>query len=322
MSIGSGIAAQVGIKAESAYGTPVTVDRFYEFNSEGFKTDVAKVYSRGLRNSRVQRADRVKTYIRGADGPLEMDILNKSFGLWFQHMLGQNTVSGAGANKSHTCIMDALALQGKFLTVQAGRPDSGGTIRAFTYEGAKVKTWEIKCVLDEVAKLMVELDYENVLVSTGLASASYVATQEPLIFSEGLLTIGGVTIAVVKSVSVKGDNNLKTDRRGLGNVKKEPLANGPATLEISVDAEFDDRTQYDALVAGTQAQLVLSFNTTTLVGGVPFSLTITIPAVEFVSADANVSGPEVLAENLTLMGLDDGTNPPITLLYVTSDTVA
>lgn len=59
MSIGTGISAQLGLKAESVYGTPVTVDRFYEFESEAIDIDIAKVEAPLLGAGRFLRNDRV-----------------------------------------------------------------------------------------------------------------------------------------------------------------------------------------------------------------------------------------------------------------------
>lgn len=322
MPIGSGISAQVGIAEESTYGTPVTVTRFYEFNSEGIKPEIAKVYSRGLRAARFQRSDRVKTYLRGAAGPIEMDVLNKGFGLWFKHALGQNTVTGAGANRTHTCIPDANAQQGKSLTVQVGRPDSTGTVRPFTYEGGKITGFELRWALGEPVKFVPTLDFENYLTATALAAASYPATQEAFVGEEGALTIAGTPIAVVKSAVIKYQAGLKVDRRGLGNTKREPLANAEAMIEISVDAEFDDLTQHAALLAGTQVAVVLTATTATVIPttAVPFSLAVNIDAAEYTAVDANVSGPDVLPETFTLKGLDNGVDPPIEIVYVTNDT--
>lgn len=321
MAIGAGISGQVGMKAESTYGTPVTVDRFYEFLSEGIDIDILSIDAPMIGGGRFLRNDRVKKVLRGARGPIEFVVLNKGFGLLFQHMLGQDTVTGASANKTHTCIPDALALQGKSMTVQVGRPDVNGTVQPFTFEGGKVLDWELKCALDEPLKLLTTWDFENVLTATALATASYTATEEMFIFSEGALTIGGTTMAV-KSCSLKGNNALAAERRFLTNTKKEPLANGVFELTGSLDMEFESLTRYAAWLAGTQAQLVLTFTLATVIPttAVPFSLTITIPKIEYTGETPKVGGPEVLMQGAPFRALYDGTSPIITAVYITSDT--
>ena len=58
--------SQLGFKAESTYGTAVTVDRFTEFNSCGIALERGAVMSKGLRTgTRVQRSDRFMPYTSG-----------------------------------------------------------------------------------------------------------------------------------------------------------------------------------------------------------------------------------------------------------------
>lgn len=323
MAIKTGIAGQVGGKAEGIYGTPVTVDRFWEFVSEGIDIDIAKVDAPMVGAGRFLRNDRVKTFLRGAGGPVDFIVLNKGFGLLMEHAIGQNTITGASANKTHTIIPDASALQGKSLTFQVGRPDVSGTVRAFTFEGGKITEWEFKCDVDGPLHFIPVFDFENVLTATALASASYPATQEMFIFSEGALTIGGTTV-YAKSISIKGKNNLATDRRNIGNVKREPLANNWFELTGSIDCEFEDLTAYAAWLAGTQAQLVLTFTLATVIPttAVPFSLTITIPKIEYTGETPKVGGPDIVRMPLAFRGLYDGSNAIITAAYVTSDTAS
>lgn len=323
MAIGSGLSAQLMMKAESAYGTPVTVDRAYEFNTESISHDLVEIGSGGLGRGTVLRSDRVKSFTRNHSGDIEMDVLNKNFGLLFQHMLGQNTVTGATANKTHTCVLDSLAQQGKFMTVQVGRPDVGGTVRAFTYEGGKITSWELMCDVDGPLKLKTSWDFENVLTATALATPSWVATQEMFIFNEGAVTIGGST-AYAKSLSLTGTRALSTDRRFLGGTKKEPLAGGMTEIGGSLGMEFEDLTHWGSAIAGTVQAMVFTFTLATIIPttAVAFSLTITLPAVKFLEAKPNVGGPSIVPLSLPFKALDNGSDPVISLVYVTSDTAA
>lgn len=324
MSIKTGIAAQLMGKAESAYGTPVTVDRTWEFVSEALAVDIAKVDGFQMGQGRFLKNDRVKTYIRGAGGPIDFIVLNKNFGLLFEHAIGQNTITGASADKTHTIIPDAAALQGKSLTIQVGRPDVGGTVRAYTFEGGKITSGEFRCAVDGPLHFIPVFDFENVLTATALATASYVATQEMFIFTEGALTIGGTT-TFVKDASVKFNNGFDTGRRGLTNTKREPLAQGIVDyLTGSLSCEFEDLSAYAAWLAGTQAELVLTFTLATVIPttATPFSFKITIPKIEYTGETPMAGGPQILMQNRPFRALYDGTNPIWTLAYVTSDTAS
>jgi hypothetical protein len=323
MAIGSGLSAQLMMKAESTYGTAVTPDRAFEFSSESITADFGKAVSRALGRGRVDRTDRRKTYIRGHGGDINFDVTNKNFGLIFQHMLGQNTVTGAGANKTHTCVLDSLAQQGKFATVQIGRPDVGGTVRAFTYEGGKITGWELSCDLDDILKLKTTWDFEAVLTATALATPSWVATQELFIFNEAAVTVGGTTV-YAKNFSLTGDSKLATDRRFLGGTKKEPLAGDFTDLMGTLGCEFEDLTHWASAIAGTQQAVVITFTLATVIPttAVAYSLVITLPKCEFEEVKPVVGGPGIVPLELPFRVLDDGTNAPMTMVYTTSDTAA
>ncbi|MBI2764849.1 MAG: hypothetical protein HYX53_02930 [Chloroflexi bacterium] len=161
----------------------------------------------------------------------------------------------------------------------------------------------------------VEFDLNEVLKGNPKGS-------EVFVFTEGTLTIGGTT-TFVKTASAKGTNALATDRRGLGNVKREPLANGEAAIEGELECEFEDLGAYADWVAGTQAQLVLSFISSTLTtGGGPFKLTVTIPKVAYRGSTPKVGGPDIVMQPRPFKAVADGTNPVITIEQRTTDTVA
>jgi hypothetical protein len=324
MTLKTGLAAQFGIKAQADYDTPATVDRFYEFESESIDTDVGIIRVPQLGGGRFLRSDRRKAYIRGAKGSVSMVVMNKGFGLLLEHCIGQNTITGGSANKTHTIIPEANGLQGKALTVQVGRPDSAGTVQPFTFQGCKVTDWELKCAVDDALRLSATFDAKTVVTGTALATLSLPATIEPFIFTEGALTINGST-TFVKGASIKGSNGLFTDRRGLTNTKKEPLAVGSAGITGSLECEFESLTNYAAWVAGTVvANLVLTFTSATIIPttAAPYSLTITIPAIAYNGKNPAVGGPDVVMQPLEFEALNNGTDPVITVAIVTSDTVS
>ncbi len=59
MVIASGLGAQLGLGEESTYGTPVTVTRFLEFNSEGLDADGQRVKPTARHGASAQGADDV-----------------------------------------------------------------------------------------------------------------------------------------------------------------------------------------------------------------------------------------------------------------------
>lgn len=329
MAIRSGIASQLGVAAESTYGTPVTVTRFYEFESEALDIGVQKIYNTALGLGRFQRHDRITTYARGGGGTIVLPVMTKGFGLLFQHMLGQNTVTGVGDDKTHTCIPDANALFGKSLTVQKGVPGTDGTVRAITFEGGKVAQWDLNAAIDQLLKLTLTMDFERHRTpdfgsGAALASATYPSANQQLTFVEGTLEIDSTEI-FVRSAKVSQNNALKLDRHGLGNVKREPIANAISEITGELEAEFEDLTMLDAWANGTvDGALALTFDSGVEIGttGTNFGLTVTIPSLEYTGTTPKVGGPDVVMQPLPFKALKNASDPIITLAYVTSDTAA
>lgn len=326
MAIGSGLAGQFGMAVESTYGTAVSPTRFLEFNTESLKPDIARLESKGIGTGRYLRSGRHKEYVRGAGGSVEFDVMTKGFGLPLKMALGSNTVTqvASGAEYKHLIVPDSAALTGLFFTSQVGRPDVGGTVRPYTYEGCKVVSWELKFDVDNWVKLTLELDAETEQNSTSLASASYATGAEPFSFNEGGITIGGATV-YAKRGSIKGSNGLRTDRRFVGNVKKEPIANAEWVVSGELEFEFEGLTRHAAQIAGTEFDdLVVTFTSPTLTGEGEgaFKLVTSVAAAFWQGGDANVTGPDVLPETLQFKAVNNGSDPVVQLEYHTTDTAA
>lgn len=253
----SGIEGQFGYKTETTNGTAVTVDTFLPYLSANLKNQITRINSQGKRaGRRVIHAWRPGAITIG--GPVELELPNIDVAPLFTHMFGTVSTTGAGPF-THTYTPGDL--DGDTFTAQVGKPDSGGTVRPFTYAGCKVASWEIACGLDELAKLTLNLSAWSETTATALAAASYDSTWVPFSFVEGSLTIAGAAPQRVSSVSLTGDNALKTDRHNFGaqNII-EQLENGMRSYGGQVLTDFESLTAYSRFVDGTEAALVLAFS--------------------------------------------------------------
>jgi hypothetical protein len=130
---------------------------------------------------------------------------------------------------------------------------------------------------------------------------------------------------VVKSCQIKGTNAMALDRFFLGanGTKGEQLANGFRTITGSIDCEFENTTDYyAAYVADTPTALELVFTGPTIVTGtdaIQSQVSILIPSVYFDTGEPNVDGPTVLHAQANFTGLDNGTNPPISVQTISLD---
>lgn len=322
--IPSGLSAQIGIAEETVYGTAVAPNRYYEFVNESLKLDVARIESAGLRaGTRVLRSDRWASGKKSVGGDIEMELANKSFGLWLRHCFGgvattQPDAAGAPTVFDHTFTPGDLG--GRSLTIQAGRPDIGGTVRPFAYEGSKLISWELSCEVDQFARFKVSTIGEDENTALALGVAAYPANLALMTFVQGTLRVAGTEV-MVKSARVGGNNGLKDDRYRLGSqLRREALEGVFREYSGSFDADFSDLTAYNRYVNGTEAALELLFEGGVITGTYRFQTRVTCN-VRFDGDTPNVGGADEIRLPLKFKCTDTGAGPAtaITALYRTTD---
>lgn len=320
---------QLMIGEESTYGVAVTPTRAYEFNSEGIEESFGRVESEALRTGQfVSRSDRWTPYFQGAAGSLQMDVLTKGFGVWLKHMLGGISSGTVGADGEYVHTATMADLFGKSLTVQVNRPfNPSGTNQAFTYRGGKVTEWELSNSVEGNLVLDVGMDFQQVATDTALAAAAYPTAMDNFTWAGGEILIGGVQTCVTE-FSVSCNNNLDVDRRCIrqNTDKKEPVG-GRREIAFSISADFESLDQRDRAAAdsraGALAAVVGRWVGPTAIGGTTYpEIEVTVPVGRFDEWSASVEGPEAITQELSGIGLFDGTNSPVTIAYTSADAAA
>lgn len=341
MATGTGLDAQVGLAAESVVGTPVTVTRFPEFNSESLAWMPTFVEPTGLRVGRkFKRASRLVQSRKTVEGSLELEWATKGIGLLVAHMLGSAGVPVViGATTAFKQIHTPGGFVGKGLTVQVGRPEPSGTVRAHTYTGCKIKSWEFKLSSDGIATLALEFDGWDESTATALATASYVAGAEVFNFQQGILKLGGTpattsgelsvtsgvaVTTVITEISIKGETPLATERYGIGQsgVKREQLENDIPTITGSLSAEFNRTELYDLMKANTTFALDFALTGSAISGGGGNNnlLSFILPACKLKEAAPTVEGPDIVQMTSAFEGYDNEVDAPLQIKIVSSDT--
>jgi hypothetical protein len=310
---------QLGVVDETTYGTAVTVSRFFEYNSESIEETEGRTEGDPLRSgSHVIRNDRFTPYFSGAAGAIQLDVMSKGFGFWLKHMLGAVATTGLGPYTHTGTVAD---LYGDFFTAQVNKPfHPSGTNQAFTYSGGKVASWTLSNSVDANLLVDLECDFQNVATNVALAAASYPASMDNLTWAGGVVTIGGSAYDVTE-FSVSCNNGLDVDRRQIraNTLKKEPTA-GRREIEFSISADFDSLTQRNRAHASVRADALATLSGKWTFGTA--SLEVSIPAGRFDGWSAPTSGPEAITQTLTGVGRWNGTDSPVSLIYVSDDATA
>lgn len=315
----SGLFAQVGLAAESTYGTAVAVTRFYEFLDESFEFTRGRMESAALRTgTRIMRSDDWAAGEKSVAGALAVELQTKGLGLLLKHCLGavntsQPDAGGAPTVYEHLFTLGALPSA----TVQVGRPQTDGTVTPFTYTGCVVKDWELSVDAKGIGQLKVNFVGQDELLTEDLDTAVYPTSPVLLTWVHGAVTVAGGA-AKVKKFSIKGTAGLDDDRYFLGSaLRDKPLANGLVEVTGQLDCEFDGLADYNRFRDGTEAEIVLDFVGPTISGAHEFGLTITAN-VRIDGKTPSVGGPGIIQRTVPFKVVDNGTTS-VKVLYRTTD---
>ena len=342
MPTGTGLDAQLMLKAETTWGTAVTVDKAVEFNRESISFERTYLEPTGLRvGTKFKRVARVKQSRRSVGGDVELVFATKGMHTLVKHMLGSALT--APTQIAATTAYKANHVPGDFrglgLTVQVGRPEpSSGTVRPFTYAGVKVASWEFSCEDGGSPMLRLSVLGRDEATGTALATPVFVTGASVFTFAQAALKLGGTasttsgetTIAsgtavatIIRSITIRGENPMDPDRYGLGNggLRGEPLENDHPTITGSLAAEFNKTELYDVYANNTTTPLQFTLTGDAIgASGHNFELDFTIPAIKLKAAAPQVDGPGIVQMSSDFEGYSDETNPVIQVRIKSDET--
>lgn len=318
--------SSLGIKKQSAYETPVVVDRFVEFLSAPFKLRKGIKQGEGLRvGSRVARSARRVVPFSDVSGEFELEVPTKGLGVIWEACMGagaSNLVS-SGLYQQVFTFADTLPA----LTAQVGMWD-GSAVAAYTYCGMQVENFSLEASEGEILKLKVAMIGRSLATGTAYATPSYAASSGLFTFAHAAFYAGGTltaptttvmgsasgtALAVVKSLSLTVDNQLKEGPQigGLPTERKPGLR----AVTGSVTVEYSGSTFRDAVIADTEMLLLATFTNGT------DALQAIVPAIK---VDGELPEPtlnERITQSLSFVGLDNLTAAqPLWIACRTADT--
>jgi hypothetical protein len=334
-SVGSGIGGQVGLAAESTFGTAVTPTRFLEVDD--FKGNPKKnTYQSGglAAGLLMQRGVRRVVTSRSFGPTFSLDVLPVGFGLLLRQLMGSTAAPVQQAATAAYLQTHTLSdVRGIGATIQAGEPSADGVVNPYTYFGAKLLTGEFTQEQDKGLKLATTWDARDRTEATALASASFSGAAQQSFHWGGFAVKAGVynSEAVMDGqtkATIKIDRKQNTGRfyandnaSGYG-LHKEPILNdrkevatGTLSSDFVVKADLRDRFISDAGVA-------LMFQWTgDLIASTFFEqLTIRFAKCFFNDDGTGLNGDELLSGDFPWVALDDGVNPGVTITYMSVDT--
>jgi hypothetical protein len=258
--------AQVGFKKQTAFGTPIVVDRFIEALADTKHSfDPMVIQGMGLRvSSRYARSARRLAGTGRGEVSLKMELTSKGLGTLLELIAGTSEstlVSGTTFQQRHRPVLATPFMP--VATIQLGIPrtDASGTVDAYTYSDCAVKSFSIDVPDNENPPTLEAVFWAaSVATATALASASYVTT--PTLFSPttGVTTLGGTLTAPTATALATGGTaatNIRgwtldvdlglVERPRVGGWQRPPVGAPKAVLKVKQD--YDATTARDAMLA-------------------------------------------------------------------------
>lgn len=325
MAIGSGLGAQLGIAAESSYGTFVAPTKFIEFTKESLVLKKTTAQSAGIAGGRLMplSARRVLTR-REASGSFDIEVTNKSMGLILQSLMGTTvTPVQQAATTAYLQTHTLASVAGKSLTIQKGVPLTSGTVTDKTFLGCKITSGEFACEVGGMLTGSFDVDGKDCDETQTLASASY-PSMSPFHFGQLTVkagTYGGETaVDGIRKVSCKIERPQDTERfyAGQAGLKKEPIENDQVKVTGSLDSDYVATLLDDLHTSDAATSLVLEWVGPLIASTYYETFRITLPAVRLDEGPPTVDGFGVVKPSFNYTALYDGTNAS-KIEYISTD---
>ena len=317
MTIGTGLAGQLGLAEEVTHGTYVAPTDWLEFTDESIQLEIERLESAGIRGGqRVLRSDRWASGAKTVGGDINFETQTTGLGLLLKHAFGGvATVNPMGSAYEHTFTPGDLPVG---LTVQLGRPAIDGTVHPFSYVGGVIPSLSLSGDVGDIGSLGVTFDFQDEDTGQSLGTPSFPANSL-LTFVEASLSIAAASVPC-RSFSLDVDNGLALGRHVIGSQLRSDVLEGASmrTYEGTIDAHFVDLTAYNRFINGTEAELIAKFEGADIETALPYALEVTAN-VRFDGETPMVGGPDELPQNLPYKVVDAGSGG-ISVLYRTTDT--
>lgn len=332
MAIGSGLAASIGLAAESTYGTYVAPTRFIEFHSEDLKKVKNTYQGGGMAAGRLAQlgSRRIVSTVAGS-GTVELDVTNKAFGLVLSHLMGSGGSPVQQGGTSAYLQTHALADNfGKYLTLQKGVPDTLGTVRPYTFLGGKITGATFNCEVQGSMTATLDMDFKDVSEAQSLAAPSYAAGTAPFHGGQMVVKMGTfgseAEVSGVKSVEVKIERGQNLERfyassAGSPGKKLEPITNDYVKVSGTIEADYILKAELaDRFASDASTALDIVWQGPLIAATYYETFRIRVPLIFVDEGTPTVEGPDITSTSYAFVGQSDGTNAVSTITYTSTDT--
>jgi hypothetical protein len=323
-SFTSGLGSQLGLAAETTYGTAVTVAKFFEYTSETLKLDRQYVLSKQLRAGRMmQSSSRRSATTKSAAGGVVLEVPTAGFGPILNLLHGETVTPSKESTFTVYKQVHPIGTSDpykKSITLQIGRPTDEGVVNPFTFPGVVATSVALSCQTAGMLTATLALDAQDEVTATSLATASYPTALESFNFTQMKVMVNGVEQKQVRGTTMTFPIPRDTSRYYAGQEHKAvPLLNDYVAPTVALDVDYSDNTLYKLFSENHIVPIEVVFEGAIIESTFHKTLKFVMPACGFEGDSPNVPGPAVLTQSITIPVLDNGTETPITATYISVD---
>jgi len=352
----TGLFAQWAAYDEATYGVApaLTAAKYYAGSTDSLGLKKTPKQSKGIFAGAQfdKAARRVGALEYSVTGAFNLDLPERGMQQWLYRMLGSfgqspATLTEDGSTGAYKAVHAPGFIDGHSFSLQKGVPGVDGTVVPMTYTGCKVQAWELSAALSDIVKLALTIEGRNELAFSHVdplngsvpSLASYTAPAGNVFrwvgatmyvggtpsTTSGVTTLASPTLAgnISGPMSVKYNRPLDLTRYSpdVAPYRNEPYQNDVTAVTGATTVEFvSTETYYAAFQADTATAIEYQFETVGIGTGSDIAtFSVLIPNIRIETAPLPISGPGIVKQAITWTGLDDGTNNPVQVTYVTLD---
>lgn len=302
-----GVLSHIGLGKETTYGTPVVVNDYIRFASEGINEEVEQVISDNIIGV-VDEGASIEG-MHNITGDISFDVYPNVIGHLLRSALGAPTTTTLAAGVYQHVF---TPIQSNFSPVCALPPYTieinRDLAQAFQYAG---------CVVDELTfsfgtdkKIM---NGTAAIIAKALALISKTTpsfdTANPFLWNQATVTLNSAVNTNLSTVEFGVKNSLE-GRATLDGTKliSRVLRNGARTFPTKFTLELQDMTEYNLFKAQNEVPLKIELTGGVISGANNYKITVDIPKFRFNSFPINVDGTGAITVQVDGTGKYDFTN--------------
>lgn len=329
MGLPSGLGSSFGFATEVTYGTYVEPTKWIECSQPQLRKTKNTVQGGAMTAGGYGRRGSMRNVTtKAGGGTINTEVFSKRMGLLLNALMG-GTVTPVqnGATTAYTQTHSLGDPTGKYLTMQVGVPDLGGTARPYTFLGSKITAMEFSCGIDENLTVAITVDSRDVTEAETLAAPSYATGVNVFHFGQAALKLGTydseAAIQGVRRVTLRIERPSRVDRFYMGNsgLKSNPVINDYVNISGTIDWDYITKADIaDRFAADTSTALDWVFTGPEIDTGEEELFRIRCPQIFFDTDTPVVDGPDIVTGSYNFVARDDGTNGIGQIIYVSADT--